>query len=380
MPPAPSPAAPRLDALDAMRGYAILGVVLTHAGQWTRPASDWAAQLCRNGALGVQLFFVASAFALFLSNAARRPSERRPVADFFIRRFFRIAPMFYVGLVFFLWLAGFGPRLWAPHGLDSSHVVLTALFLHGWQPESINSVVPGGWSIAAETSFYLLLPLLFKMVTTRTRALAFLAFTLVLGPLMNGWLAPLLTPAYTPGYAYLAENFKFFWIFGELPVFACGILLYYLQRETRDRPDQGTGWACLIGAFVLGLALFRQMPPLLPPPFLAVAGYGAAFALFGLALHHLRSRVLINPAAVFCGKISYSLYFVHFAVLQYCYRQWPDGLPLPAPAATPAAYLLLLTLAGAVAWVTYHAIELPGIALGRRLVARLEARRAARVS
>lgn len=112
--------------------------------------------------------------------------------------------MFYTGLVFFVLLAGFGPRLWAPHGLGSAHVVLTALFLHGWLPEIINSVVPGGWSIAAETSFYLLLPLLFKLVTTRTRALVFLAGTLGLGPLMNAWLAPLLTPDYPAGLAYLA--------------------------------------------------------------------------------------------------------------------------------------------------------------------------------
>ncbi len=374
MPAAPSPAAPRLAALDAMRGYAILGVVLTHAGQWTKPAADWAVQLCRNGAFGVQLFFVASAFALFLSNEARRPAERRPVANFFLRRFFRIAPMFLAGLVFFLWLAGYAPRLWAPHGLGPAHVVLTALFLHGWHPETINSVVPGGWSIAAETSFYLLLPLLFRLVTTRTRALGFLAFTLVLGPLMNAGLAPLLTPDYPAGYAYLAENFKFFWIFGQLPVFACGILLFYLQREARDRPDRRIGFACLAGSAALGLVLFRQMPPLLPPAFPVVAAYGVAFMLFGLALHHWPTRLLINPVAVYFGKISYSLYFVHFGVMQYFYLQGRNGLPVAGPLATPLAYLLLLAVAGGISWVTWRAIELPGIALGRRLVARLEAR------
>jgi peptidoglycan/LPS O-acetylase OafA/YrhL len=373
MPPAPSLAAPRLATIDAMRGYAILGVVLTHAAQWTRPAAGWAVQLCSNGALGVQLFFVASAFALFLSNESRRPVERRPVADFFIRRFFRIAPMFYVGLVFFLWLVGFAPRLWAPHGLDSAHVALTALFLHGWHPETINSVVPGGWSIATETSFYLLLPFLFRLVTTRTRALAFLAFTLVLGPLMNARFAPHLIPDYGPGLAYLAENFRFFWIFGQLPVFACGILLYFLQRETRDRPDRRLGLACLTGAGVTAFALVRELHPPLPPPFFVTVAYGVAFLLFGLALHHLHSPLLVNPVAVFFGQISYSLYFVHFAVLQYCYLRWPTGLPVAGPPATPLAYLLLLAAAGAISWVTYRVIELPGIALGRRLAARLEA-------
>lgn len=371
---APASAAPRLDALDAMRGYAILGVVLTHAGQWTKPASAWAVQLCRNGALGVQLFFVASAFALFLSNEARRPSEGKPVADFFVRRFFRVAPMFYAGLVFFLLLAGTGPRLWAPHGLGPPHIILTSLFLHGWQPETINSVVPGGWSIATETSFYLLLPLLFTLVTTRTRALAFLAFTLALGPLMNAWLAPLLTPDYPPGLAYLAENFKFFWIFGELPVFACGILLYFLQRDCRDRPDRRIGLVCLVGFVAGSCVLFGKMPPLFPPSLPIVAAYGTAFLLLGLALHHLRSPLLVNPVVVFFGKVSYSLYFVHFAVLQYLYHEWPGGLPFAGPLVTPLAFLLLLTVAGAISWVTWRAIELPGIALGRRLVARLEAR------
>jgi exopolysaccharide production protein ExoZ len=374
MPAAPSPAAPRLDALDAMRGYAILGVVLVHAGQWTKPASEWAQQLCRNGALGVQLFFVASAFALFLSNEARRPAERRPVVNFFVRRFFRVAPMFYVGLVFFLLLAGLGPRLWAPHGLLSEHVVLTALFLHGWHPETINSLVPGGWSIAAEVMFYLLLPLLFRLVTTRTRALGFLTLTLALGPLLNTWLAPLLTPDYSTGLAYLAENFKFFWIFGQLPVFACGILLYHQQRASRGQHDRRIGIACLAGAAALGLALFRQVPPLLPPAFPVTAAYGAAFALFGLALHHWPARIFLNPVAVFFGKISYSLYFVHFAVLQGFYLCWHDGLPLSGPLATPLAWLLLLAAAGAISWVTWRVIELPGIALGRRLVARLERR------
>ncbi|MDI1335396.1 MAG: acyltransferase [Lacunisphaera sp.] len=372
---APTPAAPpHLAAIDAMRGYAILGVVLTHAGQWTKPTSEWAVQLCRNGALGVQLFFVASAFALFLSNETRRPAERRPVADFFVRRFFRVAPMFYVGLVGFVLLVGLGPRFWAPRGLDSAHVMLTALFLHGWHPETINSVVPGGWSIAAETSFYLLLPLLFKFVPTRAWALRLLVITLVLGPLMNAWLAPLLTPNYPARFAYLAENFKFFWIFGELPVFACGILLYYLQRESRDRPDRRIGWACLAAFLLSAGALFWQMPPVLPPSLFVTAAYGTAFLLFGLALHHLRSPLLVNPLVVFFGKISYSLYFVHFAVMQFFYLQWHDGLPFDGPLVTPLAFLMLLIVAGAISWATWQAIELPGIALGRRLVARLEAR------
>ncbi|MDB6166343.1 MAG: hypothetical protein JWQ83_1483, partial [Lacunisphaera sp.] len=312
MPSEPTPV-PRVAALDAMRGYAILGVVVAHVAQWTRPGSAWLTQFSANGAFGVQLFFVASAFALFLSNAARRPTERRPVADFFIRRFFRIAPMFYAGVVFF-GAMGWYARLWAPHGIGPAHVLLTVLFLHGWQPESINAVVPGGWSIATETSFYLLLPLLFRLVTTRARAGAFLVFTLALGPLMNAGLAPLLTPDYSPGLAYLGWNFRYFWIFGQLPVFACGIVLYFLERDS-GAPSRRLGFASLLGAGAVVAIFFHVTPPPIPPPFHVAAAYGLASLLFGLALHHLPSRPLVNPPVVFLGKISYSLYFVHFAVM-----------------------------------------------------------------
>ncbi len=39
---------------------------------------------------------------------------------------------------------------------------LTALLQHGWRPALINSLVPGGWSIAAEGTFYLLAPFCFR--------------------------------------------------------------------------------------------------------------------------------------------------------------------------------------------------------------------------
>ncbi len=373
MSPAPA-STPRLDAIDAMRGYAIVGVVLAHTGQWTRPASAWAIQLCANGALGVQLFFVASAFALFLSNERRHGHEARPTADFFIRRFCRIAPMFYAGLIFFVWLAGDRPRLWAPRGVTPSDIGLTALFLHGWHPETINSVVPGGWSIAVEVSFYALLPLLFQLVTSRTRALGLLVFTLLLGRVADDWLAPVLTPAYPPGYAYLAENFRFFWIFGQLPVFALGVLLYYLLRDRRNRPDRPLGWLSLVAAGGVFAAIFWQLGPLAPPPLPAVVLVGVSCLLFGFALHQTQSPLLVNPLTVFLGKISYSLYFVHFAVFQGLFRLWPAGLAVTGWWSTPLALLLVLATAGAISAATYRWIELPGMALGRRWVARLESR------
>lgn len=53
------------------------------------------------GAKVVQMFFVASSFTLFLSFNHRKNTEERYIRNFFIRRFFRIAPMYYIVICFF---------------------------------------------------------------------------------------------------------------------------------------------------------------------------------------------------------------------------------------------------------------------------------------
>jgi peptidoglycan/LPS O-acetylase OafA/YrhL len=125
-----------------------------HASQ---AAPEWTGvgrTLVDQGARGVQLFFVASALTLKLSWDSRNDGLFR----FYARRVFRIGPMFWLGIVFFVWLDGYGPRYFAPNGINENHVILTSLLLHGWHPEYITSVVHGEWSIAVEMAFYLVFP------------------------------------------------------------------------------------------------------------------------------------------------------------------------------------------------------------------------------
>src|SRR5579864_4198724 len=100
----------RYGYIDAVRGYAILLVMAVHTSQVFSNLPAPIAMVLAQGARGVQLFFVASALTLCMSWTARDES----IGSFYARRFFRIAPMFWLAIVFFVWLGGTGPRLFAP--------------------------------------------------------------------------------------------------------------------------------------------------------------------------------------------------------------------------------------------------------------------------
>ncbi len=103
----------KLKYIDALRGLAILMVIAAHTFQYSTSFSDDIFnKIVSHGARGVQLFFIVSAFTLFLSFNYRKVKETKVNIKFFIRRLFRIAPMYYLGIIYFLFQDGFGPRYW----------------------------------------------------------------------------------------------------------------------------------------------------------------------------------------------------------------------------------------------------------------------------
>jgi peptidoglycan/LPS O-acetylase OafA/YrhL len=143
----------RVETLDTLRGVAILLVVLMHVSISYRPPGFLSQTITVIGNQGVQLFFLVSAYTMCMTWDARI-SERKQALKFYIRRLMRIAPLYWTAIVFY--------RLVQPdmtENVGAEAFVLNALLLHGFWPTAINSVVPGGWSIAVEVTFYLLFPL-----------------------------------------------------------------------------------------------------------------------------------------------------------------------------------------------------------------------------
>ena len=157
---------PHVRYLDGLRGVAILAVLLIHSEQLIHGLSQPARDLAFYGVRGVQLFFIVSGLTLTM-NYVGRPFH---LVNFAARRFFRIAPMFYAGILLYLLLNWLTEMPLPTDSATPLDVAATILFLHGWLPSAINTVVPGGWSIAAEAMFYVAFPALLWAARTRRRA------------------------------------------------------------------------------------------------------------------------------------------------------------------------------------------------------------------
>ncbi len=234
----------------------------------------------------------------------------------------------------------------------------------------INSVVPGGWSIAVEMNFYLLVPVLFRHLTSLRRCVWFFMACVAGQAVVNAAMRPVFVRALFPDEQYLADLMHNLWLPTQLPVFAAGFVLYYalapyLARERLSR----AGWPSRAQWLALGAVVLAL--PILGPHSMF---WGSVFAIlaFGLALHP--TSLIVNAYTRYFGAISYSGYLVHFVVLDVAERVIRHFTPLaryPLPylvalyASVVFGTLLLATAAG-------RLIEEPARAAGRSLIAELE--------
>jgi peptidoglycan/LPS O-acetylase OafA/YrhL len=334
--------AKRFAYIDSLRGYAVLGVLLTHSAQQAGINGG----LTSVGARGVQLFFVVSSITLMLSWHERNDGA----GPFFLRRAFRILPMFWLSI-----------PIYFSTTYDLHQVVGAAFLLQGMRPEWIfGPIVPGGWSVCAEAVFYCLFPLVVANITSLSRALWLIAASLVISRLWRtvGLDAlPIIFPNATPGELWV---FVYYTFPAQLPAFAAGIAGYFLLPKL-SKLSRRTLEIILIATFAgMGwFAIYKQEN---------IAAFAALFAIAAACIANGAGIYLINRIVGYIGRCSFSIYLL----------QWKGiALAIPLAELSPPAVRPAVMFVGAVAFgtafatVTYFAIERPMIRLGNRLL-RLE--------
>jgi len=303
----------KLAFVDVARGLAILLVIWVHHGQ---VFSDlpMIQVVSSYGQLGVQLFFLASAFTLCMSSQARR-NETGALRNFMLRRFFRIAPLYYLGLLVYFSVSTLASRN-NPAADDiytAGNVALNLLFVHGFSPSAYNGVVPGGWSIGAEMAFYALFPALI-LAMAKTYSL-FGNLALIAWPIAAlAFDATVMAILCASGMTIENNSFLYYNIANQLPVFIIGMAAFVAIADGKLAPSPRRDGALFALLTIIAFALLHPSHIGLGAAAAAVLLPSVAGLSFVFLLNLLRmARPNLATAAIgWIGQLSYSMYIFHF--------------------------------------------------------------------
>jgi len=366
-----------LQVVDALRGYAILLVIAVHSIGHNKDLVWPVIRPLLLGFYGVQLFFLASALTLLMSWSRSDDSFARRSGKFLIRRFFRIAPLYYLAVLFY-WFAYQAK----PADFSIELLLGSLLFYNAWSPYLVPTVpgwtpVPGGWSIGVEFCFYFIFPFLAVLVTTLRRAIVFffVALAIMIAAAIGGMhLYPELS---------LEErsNFLYFWPPNQLVIFALGFLLYHCVKNQSIRQrlsassvtanNASIALCCvLFGTSFYGPRKFFDWSLGLPPTHLLISLF---FLVWTIVLVIKPKGWIINSAIIGLGKVSFSAYILHFAVLKYVgvfFKQvWPfSTLGMGSIPYSLALLVTAIVITRYVSGITYRYLEQPFINLGKSII------------
>ena len=349
----------RYHFIDAIRGLAALLVIYQHVTATffplTHPAERALIVITTYhlgfGKVAVAIFFMVSGYVVPFSLKGRRGPG---LARFVISRFFRLYPLYWVSLLLALavtaWLHDALPF---PPPVVALNLTMLQQFFH--RP----NVLGVYWTLQIELIFYVLCAAMFALGWLHRRSALIVAAVSML----------LCTVAMAAARYHTARKLPV-----ALPLALTLMFIGTLWKRYQLNNDRAAGRAVafLVGSFVL------LLPAITLLAYNRDMGFGERWYaylncyLLSLAVFFaMTTFARVNARwAVFLGDISYSIYLLHELVMRP-YMQVASRLPV-MPAMVHVVLVGLLTVA--LCTLTRRYIELPAIALGKRLSRRIHER------
>lgn len=368
-------------AIEALRGIAASAVVVDHTWALAGGNPSFGFGIVQGlGAWGVNVFFLLSGYLLADFFWVNR--RGKTVLEFYIRRFFRIAPAYYVcvGLLYFFFAQR--SQVFSTQGL---HQILANLTFtqHLFPGTESNLNVDGSlWTLSIEMTLYLFMPVMAYLIARRpiiaSLALAAVGvgwrlYVALDGTALNHWYFGLHSAAPVPlQYLFLSRQF-----IGLLPIFVLGmafrwaVLQGYMDRWV-TRPNKHASILVLLLLLVPSLIFLREIGRssfYTHWIWFTFFDYGMCVLALPALLYGsrpVRGR-LGSPmkGGVWLGERSYGLYLWHFPVILVFFG-------IGSAFAPPQTNYLVLKIIGiwvisiALAWASFSMVERPGRLLGRR--------------
>lgn len=327
--------------IDGLRAIAVLSIVIFHISPSSLPG----------GFVGVDIFFVISGYLVCSMLQRDIDDGRFSIVSFYERRARRLLPALMAMLVVTYSVAF---ALYMPidfRGFSASVVstlTFSSNFFFWWNTDyfavtAAYKPLTHTWSLAVEEQYYIVFPLLLLLLNKYWKKRT---VTILLALALASLAASIVQVRYQPQAAFYLP-FARFWELLAGALIAVGAGRRFVEMV-------GATPIALAGALLIGLSLavFDEHTPF-PGESALLPVLGAAMLIYaGQTAPTVVSRVLSNDVLTWTGKISYSLYLVHWPILaffRYSYGKEP-GLIEGA-----ALFALMICLALA----CYYCVELP---------------------
>jgi peptidoglycan/LPS O-acetylase OafA/YrhL len=334
--------------IDGLRAIAVLSVVLFHLEIST----------FSGGYVGVDIFFVISGYLISSIIKTKNEAQNFSLSDFYFRRIRRLLPALFATIAGTLIASAFILSPYDMVGLSKSATAAVfslsniAFFQESgyWDTESSLKPLLHTWSLGVEEQFYLFWPLLILYllhVRQRMSLLWSLGFISIGGAALSIW------------YTGINQDAAFYLLPFRIFQFATGAMIIPLVDKIEHLPSQrkyrlssAIFWVGLITIVASILAIDDKTA--FPGWAILWPTVGAALVLLAGAVdpssNRISATIMENPVSIWLGKVSYSMYLVHWPVISL-YR-YSTGVEL-----TIQSQLLLATATLALTVALHYLIE-----------------------
>ena len=352
----------RLPGIHGLRAVAALAVVIFHVHGIHQLELPPAFSLVKTHfGLGVHLFFVLSAFSIFFSTH-NRIGRLHWIQDYFIRRFFRIAPFFYLMILVWCLFSLFQFN----HAFPANEILFNFLFLFNFFPGKHDSIVWAGWTIGVEMIFYALMPVMLFYVQKIRLAIALF----LLGSLIS-----IEARISYDSQGELLKAYGHHAFLSQFGVFCAGVVGYFLYWRRNAYPQLMDNKIFYNSISILSIILmisliFLSTETLINFGRADILVWAISFALLSSGQAGCPWSIFTSRLAFFLGERSFSIYLLHPLVI---YLMKPTYLHIYLIIKNPGIAFIacvIFTILALIPMITisYALIELPGIRLGQKLI------------